>query len=205
MGDWWQTAFGSNYSHLYQNIQSQTTPKIVSFLLSILPKGRVLDLGCGDGRITKELLKAGYEAIGVDYSADMLAQAGEGPYVQGDMRELDVSEQFDSVISIFTSFGYFDDREDDKRVVANVYRALKPGGVFVLDLTPTKSDDEFVTIKHEDGDTVIEGRYRQYSENAARSLLKEAGFNEPNVYWRYSTQILAQEPKRMILVAQKHG
>lgn len=202
--DWWKTAFGTHYASIYEELDAHTTPKVTTFLLNILPRGaKVLDLACGNGRITKELLKEGYDVIGADYSAELLALAGDGPFIQADMRDLDAENEFDAVISIFTSFGYFDDADDDRKVVANVFRALKPRGAFVLDLTPAQSDEEFVYLKREKGTEAIDGRYRQYSEAKARRLLTNAGFREPNVYWRYDTHVVMKEPRRMILVAQK--
>jgi SAM-dependent methyltransferase len=75
----------------------------------------------------------------VDYSADLLDRAekrGTGPtlrYTRGDMRALPSrwSGRFDAVVNLFTSFGFFLDPADDRRVVAEFARVLKPGGVLV--------------------------------------------------------------------------
>src|SRR5690606_25526546 len=51
-----------------------------------------------------------------------------------DMREPYATDAFDAVVCLFTSLGYTDDRKDDERAVAAARTALKPGGLFVLDL-----------------------------------------------------------------------
>jgi SAM-dependent methyltransferase len=75
----------------------------------------------------------------LDYSATLLDQArarGTGTtlrYTQGDMRALPGrwSGRFDAVVNLFTSFGFFDEPQDDLRVLAQFARVLKPGGVLV--------------------------------------------------------------------------
>jgi len=76
---------------------------------------------------------------GLDYSEHLLAQArrrGTGRtlrYRQGDMRRLPArwTGRFDAVLNLFTSFGFFQDADDDRRVIAEFARVLKPGGTLV--------------------------------------------------------------------------
>ena len=51
-----------------------------------------------------------------------------------DMRRFSRPSSFDLVLNMFTSFGYFDDKNDDMRVLANVMANLKPGGTFLIDV-----------------------------------------------------------------------
>lgn len=204
MSDWWKTAFNTDYVAIYKDYEDQTTERIVTFLKQVLPpQGQVIDLGCGTGRITKGLLANGYEAVGIDYSETMLQSAGDGPFYRADMRELETEVTCDAVISIFTSFGYFDDKADDIRVLQNVYTILKPQGTFVLDLSVPKNQGEFVSIDHDDGTHQVHGSYREYTEQEMRDTLVQIGFNQPNVYWWYSVKPLQGNPRRMIFVAQK--
>ena len=91
--------------------------------LAGLESGDVLDLACGPGRQATALAKRGFCVTGVDLSLFLLRQAKdlarkEGvsiEWVQEDMRSFQRPETFDLAISLFTSFGYFDDRRDDVR------------------------------------------------------------------------------------------
>lgn len=103
----------------------------------------VLDLCCGPGRHSVELAKKGYKVTGVDRSPYLLDRARtyaeredvSVQWIEEDMREFICEECFDMVINLFTSFGYFESKNDDKRVIHNIYKNLKPGGKFVIELT----------------------------------------------------------------------
>jgi ubiquinone/menaquinone biosynthesis C-methylase UbiE len=85
------------------------------------------------------LAEAGYDVDGLDYSTRLLTVArrwGTGPslrYTRGDMRKMPVrwSRRFDAVLNLFTSFGFFAHPADDKRVIKEFARVLKPGGVLI--------------------------------------------------------------------------
>ena len=101
--------------------------------------GRVLELGCGSGRILVPLARAGHHVVGVDTSPHMLALACEklataGPevaararLVQGDLRYFELSERFDLAIVAVKTFAYLITRHDQQRALAAVAAHLRPG------------------------------------------------------------------------------
>jgi len=103
---------------------------------------RVLDLCCGPGRHAIPLAQHGFTVTGVDLSAELLKQAEQKAKTEGakiewiekDMREFVRPEAFDLALSLFTSFGYFEESADDVKTLKNVCRSLKTGGMFVIDL-----------------------------------------------------------------------
>ena len=122
------------------NASSEMT-QLIS-LLNLEPRAKVLDLCCGVGRHSLELTKKGFQVTGVDRTAKYIQAAKQQAnqenlkieFVLEDMRKFYRPNSFEVVINLFTSFGYFENPNDDKRVVKNVYRSLKPNGVFVLEL-----------------------------------------------------------------------
>lgn len=105
-----------------------------------LPSGaRVLDCPCGQGRHAHLLAEAGFDVDALDYSKHLLEIAKKRGtsrtlrYTQGDMRKLPAkwSGRFDAVVNLFTSFGFFDNPQDDLKVLEQFARVLKPGGVLV--------------------------------------------------------------------------
>ncbi|MDD4005311.1 MAG: class I SAM-dependent methyltransferase [Elusimicrobiaceae bacterium] len=101
----------------------------------------VLDVACGQGRHSVLLAGKGLAVTGVDvtraYLDDARAYAKrEGVnarFVRTDMRKLAYSGEFDGALCAFTSFGYFD-RKTNFDVLKRIFRALKPGGRFVIDV-----------------------------------------------------------------------
>lgn len=114
------------------------------YLISLLeeygvPDGLVLDLGCGTGKMTRLLTKAGYDMIGVDNSEEMLQiameQGAEGIlYLCQDMREFELYGTVAAVVSICDSVNYILEEEDLLSVFRLVNNYLDPGGVFIFDL-----------------------------------------------------------------------
>jgi SAM-dependent methyltransferase len=69
----------------------------------------------------------------LDVARERAAALGvEVEYIEGDLRELPFENRFDGALNWFTPFGYFDD-EGNRRVLEGFRRALKPGGVFLLE------------------------------------------------------------------------
>lgn len=129
---------------------------------------RVLDLGCGPGRHALPLARSGFEVTAVDTSAVLLAElerrANEEQLgiecVQADMREFLRPEGFDTVLVMWTSFGYFVDEADHARVLANIAANLAPGGLLLLDLlgleTLCRTLEPVHLTEYEDGRLLIE-------------------------------------------------
>jgi SAM-dependent methyltransferase len=111
-------------------------------LLNIQPGSNILDLCCGIGRHSLELARRGYQVTGIDRTRVYLDKARkqakkEGldiEFAQEDMRLFLRPGAFDITISMFTSFSYFDDPQEDKHVVKNVFESLKTGGRFIIQM-----------------------------------------------------------------------
>lgn len=109
------------------------------FLKLIPDGGKILDLGCGGGEpIAGYLLKQGYEVVGVDASANMIAIATEnfpeGDWRQGDMRSLGLRENFDGIIG-WNSFFHLT-RAEQRAALPNIIRHLRTGGALLLTVGP---------------------------------------------------------------------
>jgi SAM-dependent methyltransferase len=144
---WYSTYFDERFLALYRALlpEEETRAEVdaIVALLGLRPGLRVLDVGCGWGRHAVELARAGCRVAGVDLSPVLLDAARAGAREAGvevdwrrlDMRELPFEGEFDAVLSLFSSLGYFGEDGEDLRVLRGVRRALAPGGRFLLDTT----------------------------------------------------------------------
>jgi len=100
--------------------------------------GKLIDLGCGTGRLCSHFAARGFECVGVDLSDEMLAKARENvpqaSFVKGNLVDLSElpDQSFDFAACLFSTLGMVRGAENRTRVLANAFRLLKPGGRFVL-------------------------------------------------------------------------
>lgn len=140
--DWFETWFDTPYYHiLYKNHDYSEAENFITKITAYLamPKSsKVIDLACGRGRHSVYLNKLGYSVLGLDLSPhsidfDKAFQNENLAFQVHDMRNPIPGEPVDAVFNMFTSFGYFDNETDDKKVFAAVSGILKKGGYFLLD------------------------------------------------------------------------
>jgi SAM-dependent methyltransferase len=104
--------------------------------------GRLIDLGCGTGRLLLPFARKGYWVLGVDLSAEMLrvartkaASAGVSvQLLQANLVELEglADRSFDYAACLFSTLGMIVGPAERRRVIAHVHRLLRPGGKFLL-------------------------------------------------------------------------
>lgn len=148
--EWWEDFFHGIFLDLWtQAVPPEQTRQEADFLEKMLGAAagaRLLDVPCGNGRLSLELTARGYCLTGVDMASEYIEPAkGHAAdknvaidFQLRDMRDLPWHEEFDGAFCFGNSFGYFDDQGNEEllRRIANV---LKPGARFVLDV-PTVAE-----------------------------------------------------------------
>jgi len=139
---WYKQWFDSVFYHqLYANRSEKEAIGFVDALLQELvpvANSTILDLGCGAGRHAKYLATKGFDVTGLDLAASSIRAANEYRkanlrFARHDMRDPFGKNCFDYVFNFFTSFGYFTNDAENHKVIRNIYQALKPGGLLVMD------------------------------------------------------------------------
>lgn len=237
---WFRSWFDTEYYHiLYQHRDDNEARFFIENLIKKLKPSKtshILDLACGRGRHAIFLNEMGYKVTGIDLSESSIEYARRYEnerlhFEVGDMREDFGEKRFDYIFNLFTSFGYFENWEDDLRALKMMKRALKPGGTLVLDFMNVnkvklglveeevrKSDGiEFHISRFIREDAVIkdirfedEGREYHFEEkvqllerNDFEKLFSEAGFEIRNIYGDFELHDFhPRDSERLILFAE---
>ncbi len=162
--------------------------------------GRLIDLGCGTGRLLPRFKQRGYGVVGVDLSEEMLAVAraktgGGVPLLRANIAELNGlnDQRFEYAACLFSTLGMVLGKENRRRVIAHAFRLLRPGGCFVLHvhnrwfnvwnapgrawllrniLTQTERGDRVMPVHQGVAGLTL----HLFMRGEARQLLTEAGF-----------------------------
>ena len=236
--------WSASYQILFPEESFKQASEQVDDLISLLkpePYSCVLDLCCGVGRHSLELAQRGFKVTGVDLTERYLNEAKKKAkekmlkidFVHDDMRKFVRPDSFDFVINMFTSFGYFEKLEDDKKVAKNIYKSLKKDGEFLIDMTGKEilsrifRERDWYEIE---GTLVLEERklkeywsgietrwimfkddkkkevkfsLRLYSAVELINLLKECGFSGVEVYGDLKGASYNNKAKRLVAIAKK--
>lgn len=140
--EWFATWFDTPYYHiLYKNRNDKEAQDFMDKLVAQLKlnnDNRCLDLACGKGRHAKYLNSIGLNVVGLDLSPNSILQAQKFSnerlqFDVHDMREVYKENYFDVVFNLFTSFGYFDNEDENQKVINSIYEMLTPQGILVID------------------------------------------------------------------------
>lgn len=240
--EWFSEWFDSPYYHiLYKNRDRREAEYFLRNLLQKLELNKdlkLIDLACGKGRHSIFLNSLGYDVTGVDLSPKSIAGAKKAENTRlrfevQDLRNLPYTSGFDVALNLFTSFGYFDSDDTNRRVISQVHKILKPGGLFVIDfmnvhvvlqnLVPhevkTVEGITFEISKRlEDGKIIkrigFSDRDKHYrfneevqalSEDDFRDMLVSGGFELQSLFGNYRLEPFDKHSSdRLILVARKH-
>jgi SAM-dependent methyltransferase len=147
-GDWFEEWFASDfYLKLYSHRDESEAVRLVDTIIRstgmLSGEGRrALDLASGPGRHAIALARRGFDVTAVDLSRTLLdhsraeaERAGVAiDFIESDMRAIEFDREFDLAVQLFTSFGYFEDEDDDRLVLHHMCHSLRDGAWYALDL-----------------------------------------------------------------------
>jgi ubiquinone/menaquinone biosynthesis C-methylase UbiE len=139
---WWDDFF-PEFRPFFGLVSQKATNRHIRYViekLNLKPGRRFLDCPCGIGRIGLPLAKKGIRVTGVDITQSYLDEFGAKARQWGlkvnlqraDMRRINFDSEFDAAGNLWTSFGFFEKESDNVLAIKKMYRALKPGGKFML-------------------------------------------------------------------------
>ena len=139
--NWYSSWFDTPYYHILYKDRNYREAQIfmdnLTHYLNLPEKAKVLDLACGKGRHAIYLNQLGFDVVGADLSENSIAEANKNSnenlhFVRHDKRE-PFAQKFDAIFNLFTSFGYFENREDDLKTLSAIKVSLSEYGFAVID------------------------------------------------------------------------
>ncbi len=143
--EWFEDWFSSKeYLDVYNHRDIKDAEKIIDLILANIKlnkNSKILDVACGNGRHSILLAEKGFNVTAFDLSKTLLNIGKKKAeqlnlninFINADIRKFYINTQFDLVINLFTSFGYFDSDEENFRFIKNAFSMLNENGKYVLD------------------------------------------------------------------------
>ena len=239
--NWFKSWFDTKYYHiLYKHRNNEEASYFIRNLVNLLKipsNSNVADIACGKGRHSLELSKYDLNVWGMDLSSNSIQFANEHAndrteFSVHDMREPFPEQNFDYVFNLFTSFGYFEDSNEDYQCIENISRALKSGGYFIQDYINAKivvsnfpqnetkiiDDVEFgisklvngkfiekhIHVKQGEFEEEFMERVKMISKHELVEMYSKVGLKLISVFGNYSLDDFDEDiSPRIILISQK--
>lgn len=221
-GDFYMQGDDSKEGYLVsqkQNLKQRTLTEVngIINLLNLKPKSKILDVPCGYGRHSIELAKRGFIVTGSELNAKHLSVAKKEArknsakiqFVKENMLDLDYDSEFDAVINMFYSFGFFGKDEDNFKVLQNFLKALKPNGQFLMHTDVNIPFIEAGKYKHDETRTLTSGGALKIVDKYDPVTKRINGFwilknkNGKEVKKEYSVRVYTKE--EFIALCEKAG
>lgn len=196
--EWFAEWFNSPYYHiLYRHHDDEEAKQFIDHLITFLkpaPGARMLDLACGRGRHARYLCDKGFEVTGIDLSPANIEKArqlqcGNLFFEVHDMRHPYRSGYFQYVFNFFTSFGYFDNVEDNQATVDAIADGLVAGGYVVIDfLNAQRVIDRLTTYEEK---TVKDIHFQIEKQFRPPFIEKEIRFTDQGQSFHFKEQVQA--------------
>ncbi|MDA8591614.1 class I SAM-dependent methyltransferase [Flavobacteriaceae bacterium] len=235
--NWFQSWFNTKYYHiLYKQRNYEEAERFLKNLITFLNINKnhtILDLACGKGRHSIFLNSLGYDVTGVDLSEQSIKKASQSSndrlkFMIHDMR-YPIESNYDVILNMFTSFGYFDSIDDNFNVLKTIKNSLNKDGIGVIDfmnsnyiinhLVPQNNVEidgiqfdikrnfkdgiitKIITVTDGDQTTKYEERVRAFNQQDFFSMISEANLRFVKCFGSYDLDPYnAQTSERLILI-----
>ena len=176
-----------HYCELYDTEMARFEEDLPFYLQLVKPDGVTLELGCGTGRLTRQLARSGQKMTGIDISLPMLQRAGccntpKIHYIRADITDFFLQQQFDTIIIPYNTLNLLTNLKQVKSCLRTCRELLKNRGLLLMQLFVP--DQEMITAKgrrifqfqiftQPDGTKVIKETFKLYQEKQNRLVLEE--------------------------------
>lgn len=194
---WFSSWFDTPYYHILYKERNYREAQLfmdnLTHYLNLPEKAKVLDLACGKGRHSIYLNQLGFDVLGADLSENSIAEASKNSntslhFKVHDMRE-PFEEKYDAIFNLFTSFGYFENDQDNLTTLKAIKDSLSEYGFAVIDFMNV--NQVINTLVPEEVKTVdgIEFHLKRYVKDG--HIHKEIDFEDNGQKFHYTEKVKA--------------
>lgn len=204
--------------------------ELEQFTKFIQPGQKILDWGCGNGRLVYLLKDKEVQYIGTDQSKVMIeiakqdfaseVKAGWVQFICTEAEESSFGKDYFDLVFMVASFHHLPDEASRKQVLEKAYQELKKGGVIILTNWNLESDwakekfekdwkkispqDVLIPWKNQEGELLVERYYHHFTPEELSNLCVNAGFKVVEHYFARGTEkTTSKEGKNLVVIAQK--
>ena len=195
--NWFASWFDTPYYHILYKERNYREAQIfmdnLTHYLNLPEKAKVLDLACGKGRHSIYLNQLGYEVVGADLSENSIAEAKKNQnnslhFKVHDMRE-SFEDKFDAIFNLFTSFGYFENDEDNLTTLKAMKNSLTAHGFAVIDFMNVNNVIDNLVPEEVKTVDEIEFHIKRYLSNG--HIYKEIDFEDQGEKFHFIEKVKA--------------
>ena len=194
---WFASWFNTPFYHiLYKNRDYKEARHFMENLtayLNLAPNASILDLACGKGRHSHYLNSIGYNVTGVDLSEDSITYAKrfENESLHFEVHDMSkpFNRQFDAVFNLFTSFGYFENEEDNLNTIKSIKANLNQNGIGVIDFMNSDLVIKNLVTKNDKTVDGIKFNLKRYVEEGY--IVKDITFDIDHKSYNYQERVKA--------------
>lgn len=208
---WFASWFDTPFYHILYKDRDHSEAQLfmdnLTEYLNLPEHGKILDLACGRGRHSMYLNALGYDVTGVDLSENSISYAKqfENKTLHFEVHDmcLPYGSQFDAVFNLFTSFGYFENEDDNLRTIKAIKSDLNDYGFGVIDFM--NSDFIINNLVSEDVKTVEGINFHQKREVKDGYIIKTISFHANNEDFRFQERVKALTLNDFEVLFEKAG
>lgn len=208
---WYASWFDSPFYHILYKDRDHTEAQVfmdnLTEYLNLPEGGEVLDLACGKGRHSLYLNSLGYDVTGVDLSENSIeyAKQFENETLHFEVHDMckPYKKQFDAVFNLFTSFGYFENEEDNLSTIKAIKANLNEFGFGVIDFL----NSNYVIENLVDQNTkLVEGiSFEQQRRFEDGYIIKDISFTTEGHDFKFQERVRAFTLKDFVQLFEKAG
>jgi 2-polyprenyl-3-methyl-5-hydroxy-6-metoxy-1,4-benzoquinol methylase len=213
--DWFESWFNTEeYLNVYRHRNESEAEKHVNFIIEktgIVPPASVLDMACGPGRHSLVFASKCYDVTAVDLSDNLLCVASTFAKKAGltidfhksDLRDIRLFKKFNLIINLFTSFGYFEEDEENYKIFDIALKHLEYNGKFVIDFL--NKNYLIKNLKEYSEDTVLGKKVVQQRRISGDRVIKKIEISDNGSSKNFYESVRLFSPEQLICALNDRG